>query len=177
MSDERPLLLLDVDGPLNPYQSRIPPLGYRKARQASRHARVHVRLNPEHGALLCGFAESHGVELAWATLWGPDRANALIGSFIGLPELAGVDFSPDDQTLVDRYGDSWKFGYVEHWARGRPLAWLDDEFKAQHLHVHRDQFLHRRKSAGVPTLLVDVSPRTGLTVAHLDHIGKWLLDL
>jgi HAD domain in Swiss Army Knife RNA repair proteins len=76
----RPLLLLDVDGPLNPWAARSAPPGFAEHRyRASRWGRrLTVRLNPRHGRDLLELAERTGAELAWATTWG-HRANRVIG--------------------------------------------------------------------------------------------------
>ncbi|MET4923331.1 hypothetical protein P3L51_13370 [Streptomyces sp. PSRA5] len=91
---ERPLLLLDVDGPLNPYAARLPrPRGYtthhlhpsswlsRQTPGSRPHRRgLRVRLNPAHGPILTGLP----FELAWATTW-MHEANTMIAPAVGLP--------------------------------------------------------------------------------------------
>lgn len=173
----RPLLLLDVDGPLNPYaaSNSTLPVGYRKAGLASGYSQSRVRLNRAHGPMLWRFAEEQGLELAWATMWGPWAANQMIGFYLGLPELDGVAFDSLDMDFVREHGREWKFGYVEHWAAGRSLAWFDDEFQMEH--EFRDRFLDRRERAGASTLLVDVSPSTGLTSEHFEQVADWVKAL
>jgi hypothetical protein len=90
----RPILYLDVDGPLNPYPAkpeRRPP-GYETHRLkpeswVARHPgtpRAHVKplrvwLNPGHGDRLRELSEHS--DLAWATTWA-EEANILIGPHI-----------------------------------------------------------------------------------------------
>ncbi|MEU6673858.1 hypothetical protein [Streptomyces sp. NPDC046925] len=130
----RPLLFLDVDGPLNPYaaQPERRPDGYTTLRVpwndtheegrglASRRP-LRVWLNPEHGRIL----RQLGFELCWATTW-MDEANRWIAPVLGLPELPFVDFG--DLLFQERSdGVHWKTGPLVDYADGRPFAWVDDE--------------------------------------------------
>ncbi|GLZ33431.1 hypothetical protein Lesp02_56190 [Lentzea sp. NBRC 105346] len=153
----RPLVLLDVDGPLNPWAGEARPPGYvphdlRLSGRwwACRTLRVH--LNPEHGRRLLDFAARTGAELAWASTW-EHRANTMIGPALGLPTLEVVEFAASD---------TWKYGPVARYAYGRPLAWFDDDFALHE--TAREAFLERRR--GLPTELIHVDPATGLTEAH-----------
>lgn len=64
----RPLLLLDVDGPLNPFRATKPE-GYTAHRLPTAGSSFQVWLNPGHGRMLLDFADRHGVELVWCTTW------------------------------------------------------------------------------------------------------------
>ena len=103
------LLLLDVDGPLNPYAAkstrrpdgyvtyrRTPSGGWHTGRNARRFKGLRVWLNPEHGAQLLALAEETGLELAWATTW-QHEANDRIGPVLGLPALPVVEFPDYDR--------------------------------------------------------------------------------
>lgn len=165
-----PLLLLDVDGPLNPYGAKPHrrPEGYttRRLRPTGWRDRKPLRvwLNCDHGALLTTFADRIGFELVWCTTWEHD-ANTLIGPVVGLPELPVIEFGFT--------ATQWKFNAVAEYAEGRPLAWLDDDFK---LYPHeREWFEGQRK--GIPTLLHLVSPRVGITTDDLDTVEKWALGI
>jgi hypothetical protein len=163
----RPLLLLDVDGPLNPWAARSAPPGFAEHRyRAARWGRrLTVRLNPRHGADLLELAERTGAELAWATTWG-HRANRVIGPAIGLPRLPVIEFAgPHADTRP-----VWKFPAVARFAYGRPLAWLDDDFDLYG--GARDAFLAKR--AGVPTVLVPVDAAIGITRADLVAVERGL---
>lgn len=115
----RPLLFLDVDGPLNPYaaEPETCPEGYTTVRvpQESGTAgergrpRTHTRpprvwLDPSHGPALLVL----GYEICWATTW-MDDANRWIGPVLGLPELPYVDFGT---ALFNERADGvhWKSG-------------------------------------------------------------------
>ncbi|MBE1465245.1 HAD domain-containing protein [Kibdelosporangium phytohabitans] len=166
------LLLLDVDGPLNPYAAKAArrPPGYETFRQTSggrwltgKEARkrkgLRVWLNPAHGPILCALAEQTGLALVWATTW-QHEANTCIGPAIGLPELPVIEFAPSKE---------WKWAAVAAYADGQPVAWLDDQF--DELPSARQAFEEQR--AGTPTLLCHVDPAFGLLDTHVDAIRRW----
>ncbi|MBP2476332.1 hypothetical protein JOF53_005204 [Crossiella equi] len=161
-----PLILLDVDGPLSPFAAKAPPPGYAEHRiRLSRWRRkpeLRFWLNAGHGAALLELA-SAGAELVWATSW-EQRANQHIGPVLGLPSLPVIHFTDP------RLDWTWKYPTVARYAGRRPLLWFDDDFDLYPR--HRDEFLVARE--GVPTELVRVSPRTGLTEEHLDFAREWL---
>ncbi|MFC3576164.1 hypothetical protein ACFOZ0_23340 [Streptomyces yaanensis] len=120
----RPLLYLDVDGPLNPYaaQPERRPDGYTTIRVALHPGRaLRVWLHPGHGEALLGL----GYDLYWATTW-MDAANRWIGPVIGLPELPWVDFGTGLFAWRSD-GVHWKTEAIVAHAEGRPFAWVDDE--------------------------------------------------
>lgn len=174
--DVRPLLLIDIDGPLNPWASRLQsrPAGYVELRfrlsRWSRRKSLCVWLNPHHGSDLIGLAERTGVELVWATTWG-HKANTMVGPAIGLPALPVIEFAGPHSDVHS----TWKYPAVARYAYGRPLAWLDDDFDLYA--TARDAFLAKRKANGTATLLVRVSPHVGMTTADLDLVETWLSSL
>ncbi|WP_406210779.1 hypothetical protein OG331_46120 [Streptomyces sp. NBC_01017] len=160
----RPLLFLDVDGPLNPYAAKPEkrPDGYITLRvpqesgtprepggHSVRRRPLRVWLNPEHGQALLRL----DYELCWATTW-MDDANRWIAPVLGLPELPFVEFG--DALLQERPdGVHWKTGPLVDYANGRSFAWVDDEqsdLDEGYVTAH-----HRS-----PGLLHHVNPRIGL---------------
>ncbi|WP_405927842.1 hypothetical protein OG554_03250 [Streptomyces griseus] len=158
----RPLLFLDVDGPLNPYAAKPErrPDGYTTLRVPRNDAHqddrglssrrpLRVWLNPEHGRSLLQL----GFELCWATTW-MDDANRWIAPVLGLPELPFVDFG--DVLLQERPdGVHWKTGPLVDYAGGRPFAWVDDEQSE----LDQSYVTAHHQGAG---LLHHVNPRIGL---------------
>ncbi|MGV4985270.1 hypothetical protein ACWC0C_24940 [Streptomyces sp. NPDC001709] len=148
----RPLLFLDVDGPLNPYaaQPERRPEGYTTIRVPLDSRRsLRVWLNPEHGPELLRL----GYELCWATSWMAE-ANVWIAPVIGLPELPYVDFGVG--LFAERPdGVHWKTEAIVAHAGGRPFAWVDDEQSGADARYVRD------RHPG-PALLHHVNPRLGL---------------
>ncbi|SFM99243.1 hypothetical protein SAMN04487980_10093 [Streptomyces sp. cf124] len=103
-SRRRPLLYLDVDGPLNPYAAKPErrPAGYATHRMkpqgwldqhpgepAAYVKPLRVWLNEEHGRRLLELGRLY--DLVWATTWGAE-ANTYIGPVLGLPELPVVEW-------------------------------------------------------------------------------------
>ncbi|MGW4083962.1 hypothetical protein ACWEGS_13095 [Streptomyces sp. NPDC004822] len=166
----RPLLYLDVDGPLNPYAAKPErrPDGYTTHRMkpegwlarhrdtpAPRVRPLRVWLHPGHGSRLRELAERY--ELVWATTWGAE-ANTFIGPVLGLPELPVVEWPGTDGDGGRPDGTFWKTGPLVAYARGRPFAWVDDELGP----ADRD-FVAARHDA--PALLHRVDARLGLREA------------
>lgn len=159
--DERPLLFLDVDGPLIPFRARrtLATTDATSSKAAPENPLLD-RLDPADGHRLLGL----GCELVWATTWMAD-ANEVVAPRLGLPPLPVVDF-PDDDEIPAR-GLHWKTTFLAMWAHGRPFVWLDDEISdtdRQWVQIHHQgsALLHR------------VDPFVGLTDADFTLIRQWL---
>ncbi|MFH8474548.1 HAD domain-containing protein [Streptomyces sp. NPDC018000] len=166
-SVRRPLLFLDVDGPLIPFGAepqRYPTYATGlDPREADANPLLN-RINPEHGPKLAALP----CEVVWATTW-MDDANECIAPLIGLPQLDVVVW-PEPSDIDDqdeREGLHWKTRALVQWATGRSFVWVDDEvtdtdraWVAAHHPGHA--LLHR------------VDARLGLT--HDDYVvlGSWL---
>lgn len=140
----KPLLLLDVDGPLNPWKQ----VG-KRGRRGGGGRRIlpgytahdlrgvigfpdglQVILNPAHNDALRALSETF--TLIWATAW-QEEANEFIGPLLGLRHLPVIEWPAhvvEDQRREGRNG-SWKTPWVSRWlayyAPGIPWAWVDDE--------------------------------------------------
>src|SRR5580704_12997664 len=90
---DKPLLLLDVDGVLNPFRAAPAPNGYQQYELAG----YRVFLAERHGKWLRQLADR--VEMVWATTWCDD-ANELIGPILGLPQLPVIQV--DTSRLEER---------------------------------------------------------------------------
>jgi hypothetical protein len=164
MIDPRPLLLIDVDGVLNPFAARSCPAGFTEHKLAG----YKVRLNPAHGAALTALHDEGLYELVWATTWEA-QADSLIAARVGLPRGLPVIVFPKDD---DYEGWTWKLPAVRAYAADRPLAWLDDD-----LGRDAEAWARDRSAAGITTVLIGPNPGTGLVAAHFERLRRILPDL
>jgi hypothetical protein len=180
----RPSLLLDVDGPLNPYAAKPHrrPAGYGTHRlltprwAAAERARLAARglpsrqptplrvwLNPDHGPALAALP----FDLVWATTW-EEEANDYVAPVLGLPALPFIPWrTPRPQPGG---GVFWKTPEIIAWAAGRPFAWLDDEITD----ADRDWAAAHHRG---PALLRRIDPRLGLLPADFTALRDWAGDL
>ncbi|WP_327269119.1 HAD domain-containing protein [Streptomyces sp. NBC_01218] len=164
----RPLLFLDVDGPLIPFgaTAREYPDGYPVYRSSSGRPKdvdnpLLSRINPAFGPRL----EALGCELVWATTWMAE-ANLVVAPWLGLPDLPVVDWPEDVDDEDGRGGLHWKTRTLVELAAGRPFVWVDDEITETDRrwvadHCHGRRLLHR------------VDPRVGLTDADFATLAAW----
>jgi hypothetical protein len=151
VSASLPLLLLDVDGVLNPFAASACPPGY--ADHDFFPGEQPVRLSTTHRAWLRELATRF--ELVWATGWGAN-ANRLLAPLLELPELPVIAFPPVPFV---------KLPEVITYAGDRPLVWVDDEF--------RPEDRTWAAARGSPTLLIPVDPAEGLTRPVIDQALEW----
>ena len=151
------MLLLDVDGVLNPYPD-CPP-GYVE------HAIFPdddepVRLCAGHGDWLRELAEQFA--LVWATSWG-GNANLHLSPRFGLPVLPTITFpqAPFDPPA--------KVPAIDLFVGDSAVAWVDDLVTVE----------ARRwaKERTAPTLLVEVDHALGLTREAVEELLAWRLNL
>ncbi|WP_067178173.1 HAD domain-containing protein [Microtetraspora niveoalba] len=158
----RPLVLLDVDGVLNPF--------HRPSSRFARHECVvdghtyQVLLNGRHGTELRGLTEDTGAELVWATTW-EENANEEIGPRLGLPRLPVIKVTAGAPAAD---GTLFKTGPVAEYVRGRPFVWFDDELTSADW-----EYLTGHPDVG-DFLLIEVDPRSGLSGCDIDRARDWL---
>lgn len=163
----RPLLFLDVDGPLIPFgrtrrayptydMTGLPP-------DVADHPFL-PRLDPAHGGRLSALA----CDLVWATAW-QDEANVYLAPRLGLPQLPVVEWPGvsdfDDHDM--RVGLHWKTRTLVAYAAGRPFVWVDDEITgtdASWVAAHH----------GTHALLHRVDPGEGLSPGDYAELAAWL---
>jgi hypothetical protein len=159
----RPVLFLDVDGPLIPFGAPGHGAPATAAiRRAARGNPLLERLDPRHGAWLAALP----CDLAWATTWGAE-ANEVIAPLLGLPDLPVVDWPDDDGGTGPVH---WKTRGLVAWAAGRPFVWVDDEITG----ADRDWVAAHHPGRA---LLRAVDHRRGLTREDVTTIAAWLTEL
>lgn len=163
--EERPLLLLDVDGVLNPLGRRE--RGFRRYDVTVEDVVYTVFLNRRHGAALLALAEETGAELAWATTW-EHLANQWIGPRVGLPRLPVVELGGD---VFASRGVMFKTPHVAAFVKNRPFVWFDDAVGPLDV-----SYLREHPDVG-EFLLVGIDRDLGLADEHLDQARQWLARL
>ncbi|RMI33516.1 HAD domain-containing protein [Nocardia stercoris] len=172
----RPILFVDVDGPLNPYAAKPHrrPDGYRTHHLTppnwiahlggpSRQVKpLRVWLNPSHGSALLELAAYF--DLVWATTWEHD-ANSHIAPLLGLPELPVVEFTGSARSPGPE-GTFFKTVDLIAYAAGRPFAWVDDDIRDTDR-----RYLDRNYPAA--TLPQWVDPAIGLTDINIAALADW----
>ncbi|MEU7003070.1 HAD domain-containing protein [Nonomuraea sp. NPDC046570] len=158
----RSLLLVDVDGVLNPFGRPTP--DFRRYRCEVIGETYTVHLNARHGARLLDLALRTRAELVWATTW-EDAANEWIAPRLGLPQLPVIPMGPPRLSETE---EMFKTPYVADYVRGRPFVWFDDQTRDAD-----EDYLRKHQGVG-DFLLVHVDPERGLTGEHLAMAHDWL---
>ncbi|MGA5249911.1 HAD domain-containing protein [Streptomyces pseudogriseolus] len=160
----RPLLFLDIDGPLIPFGSPYPPPLAAPADANPLLARIDPRIGARPSALGCS--------LVWATTWG-EEANEVVAPLLGLPRLPVLGLPEESEEGEEGRGPRglhWKTPALVAWAGGRPFVWVDDEVGA----VDRQWVAAAHPG---PALLHRVDPARGLQESDFRTIREWLAAL
>ncbi|MYU13740.1 hypothetical protein GTZ78_24385 [Streptomyces sp. SID8361] len=161
---DRPLLFLDVDGPLIPFgtsSSHPQTAAADSSASPDQGNPLLIRLDPGLGSRLMAL----GCHLVWATTW-MEAANEAVSPRIGLPRLPVMEWSAPCADEGPR-GLHWKTRHLVEWADGRPFIWVDDEISAM------DRLWVDVSHPG-PSLLHRVDPAKGLVDADFSTLADWL---
>jgi hypothetical protein len=179
---ERPLLMVDIDGVISLFGGRElggwqlgdwqlggeRPAGAEPG-EAEQRESIAGSLHSIDGSLhfLSSTAAAHllalrdAFELVWASGW-EERANEHLPHLLGMPPaLPFLRF----ERAVGRSNAHWKLDAIEAYARGRPLAWVDDALS--------DACHEWAWARAAPTLLVQTDPRRGLTADQAKRLAGW----
>lgn len=152
MSEGRLLILLDVDGVLNP------------ARSVSESGSTRLVVTPDRGDLVRRLSQLG--DIVWCSSW-PFSTLSLLGQDLGLGVLDAVPLRQDA-------GASGKSGSIVRWVSlrrdrdefpWRRLVWVDDSIRAED-----DAAL---SALDVPALALRIDPASGLTAADIDAAGRF----
>ena len=171
----KPALLIDVDGVLN-VQARAEEPGWETHQVLGPGNRrsFNLVLNAQHGRWLLELAPFY--DLTWATTWWT-VANQRIAPLLGLPDLPAVPlptaFGPRTRDYCP------KTPHVRRWAKGRSLAWIDDDIDHRDAHAltkdwagdRLEVMRHDPPLSAVLTIAID--PDQGLERAHIDQLHEW----
>lgn len=154
----RPLLLLDVDGVLCPFEGAMPvtrrvgPEGYERVELPKGYHDEFLWVSASNAARLRRLSEVF--EIVWATGWG-HLANRVVGPLHELEELPVIELEASG-------GPTWKLASVAAYAGDeRPCAWIDDDLGGDAEH-----WVEQRPG---PALLVRSEPQQGLTDAMVER--------
>lgn len=166
----KPLLLLDIDGALSPFNlPEEPSVDW----QAPRIWGFEMPLHP----MLRDWLRTLGAEydFVWATTWERDGIEEMAKQLGLEPQLPRILFGADaaragievTEPDFDEGLYTEKLGYVEHWLRetgneDRQLAWIEDRLEA-------DAFEWARKRSA-PTLLIHTDRDYGLTAEDVTRL-------
>ena len=166
MEAPTPLVLIDVDGVLNPRRSSTDE--YRRQWAFPGGLAHRLLLNPRHGRMLTDLAEVTGAELVWATYWR-GRANTWIAPRIGLPSLRFVSIPTRLWLRPSSSLGLWKARHVAASIGQTPFVWFEDDPSVPR---------HLAEQPGLGQhLVVAVDPAVGLTHDHVEQARTWLHNL
>ncbi|WP_244876616.1 hypothetical protein [Winogradskya consettensis] len=154
----RPVMLLDLDGVLNPFGASTCPEGY--VEHEFYPGEGPLRYCPAHGEWISELATAG--ELRWATAWGDD-ANTLFAPMLGIEPLPFVPFPPLP------FLPEQKVPAIAEVVQDRPAAWIDDN--------HTEAGRRWAAERAAPTLLVPIDSEVGWTRDDVEKVLAWARDL
>jgi hypothetical protein len=153
---ERPLLLVDFDGVLNPFAAEDCPPGFVEYGLTVFPGDEPVRLNLDHARWLHDLGDLY--DRVWASAC-PEDLNRYCGRLIGLEPMPRVPMPPPP------FDPDAKVRAVDSYVGDRAVAWVDDGFG--------DPARDWARARSAPTLLVDVDASIGLTAGAVAMLRDW----
>ncbi|WP_402463724.1 hypothetical protein [Isoptericola aurantiacus] len=156
--DDRPLLILDLDGAISPYGTQT-----RGGLQLARVGGYRMLYRPAVVEVLNDIHLDGVIDLRWLTSWGND-ARTHVAPTLGLADFPLLDTLDRDRPPAV----SPKLASIRRCVpEGRRFAWIDDDITA----THRRELSN---SYGPACLLLRPPVTTGLTVDDLDIARNFL---
>lgn len=155
----KPMLLVDVDGVLNPYGFDQSPSGFTPYHFFPEDD-YPVLLTDTHGAWLCELGAVF--DMVWASAW-EEEANRFIAPLFGLSRWPTIPFPPIP------FDPAEKVPAIDLFVGDRHCAWVEDRMTKEAF-----DWAVRRTA---PTLLIDVEPSIGLTREMVEQLLDWATSL
>lgn len=187
MTNQKPILLLDIDGVLNLFPSWIDdlpvtrPVAVTQAEANGNTYRLNIPLDAAD--LIDQLAE--GFDLRWYTMWNHNAPN--FGEAAGLRQMFGhytCDYhrgravltawaqgDPDELDTLTRLLWTPKTPLIPGYVGDRPFVWIDDDTT-----IHDDMWLAAQPGLG-DFLLITTEPHMGLTQDHVNNALAWAQSL
>ena len=155
MTSPRVLILLDVDGVLNP---------------VAQHPRL--VLSPDRVLLVQQLAALG--DIVWATTWSPTHTFHLTRDLALPGSTEGIAFPRDMHADPAAPAPTPKLHWVARWLARQDdpapaVVWIDD--------LLRSDAVDWADARPWPTLLVHPEPRVGLTPEHLETVARFVASL
>ena len=196
-TEERPVLLLDIDGVLNLFPQRLSMGAHLKGTLTNApshtlrdHTAHRVRLDddqehpymiriPTDVASLVSQLQEH-FDVHWYTMWNVS-ADAVFAPMAGLPSMPYLlcDWTLGQEILTESGAPVWlrrevwraKTPLIETHIGQRPFCWIDDDTTAAD-----DLYLETYATVG-PFRIITVASHNGLTQAVVDEAIEWAQSL
>ncbi len=180
--NDKPILLLDIDGVINAFDPTRPhvtrKVGGRWTKNGS-FTPYTLRFDNEVVEMIDALSEHF--EIHWATMWN-GRANHQVAPVLGIEGFpvmtcsheAGYDAAIARGLRPRTVRFLWyaKTPLIPSYVKGRPFAWVDDD------HTFEDKiYLRKHEAITAPFLLHKTDAKTGLTWADVADLITWAESL
>jgi hypothetical protein len=169
--DDKPLLLLDVDGVINVFNHNHNSRLYLRHTAHTNQGSFRLKIRTDLKDHLAKLAEHY--HLVWCTMWD-EEANEHIGPLVGLPSLPYLPVSGHQKGVVYAENNRQlhrKVPSIVARVDDRRFAWVDDELSLAD-HAWAD-----RRSLAVPTHVEKTDERQGLIDHQVKRLVVWAQSL